>query len=179
MSPNIIFNFVLFQATWFGSVVGAGVYQLHWLAISAAVLVFAHAMTTPSRWTDLTNAGIAVFVGYTLDNVWVTLGFLSYPESHLAPYWLAILWFGFGLSINHSLKFFRDLKWLGAVIVGAFGPVTYLSAEQFGAVTVNHPFQLLWVTITWIFLFRGLTFYSMWHLGQNHFGYDQPESTID
>lgn len=167
MSSSIIINFLLFQITWFSCVLGAGAYQMDWLAISAAAAVCAHVMTTPSKWTDLTCAFAAVLVGYTLDNIWVFANILSYPESEHAPYWLAILWFGFGLSLNHSLRFFRDLNWLGAFIVGAFGPVTYFTAERFGAVAIQSPLQLLWVTATWILLFRALTFYSVWHLSQN------------
>lgn len=166
MTSNVIINFVLFQITWFSCVLGAGAYGLDWLAILAVAAVCAHVLTTPSKWTDLTCAFVALLIGYTLDNIWVMTNILSYPESNFAPYWLGILWFGFGLSLNHSLKFFRDLNWIGAVIVGAFGPVTYFTAERFGVVTIENPMQLVWVTITWIALFRGLTFYSLWHLRQ-------------
>ena len=171
MSSNVIINFVLFQITWFSCVLGAGAYGLDWLALLAVAGVLAHVLTTPSKLTDLSCAFIALLVGYTLDNIWVMTNILAYPENSFAPYWLGILWFGFGLSLNHSLKFFRDLNWLGAVIVGAFGPVTYFTAERFGVVNIVSPIQLLWVTMTWIVLFRGLTFYSAWHLSQN-----QPEA---
>ena len=167
MSSNVIINFILFQVTWFSCVLGAGAYGLDWLAVIAVAAVCAHVMTTPTRSTDLTCAFAALLVGYTLDNIWVMTNILAYPDSNFAPYWLGVLWFGFGLSLNHSLKFFRDLNWFGAIIVGAFGPVTYFTAETFGVVSIVNPLQLLWVTVTWIALFRALTFYSVWHLRQN------------
>ena len=86
---------------------------------------------------DFIIAGIALFVGLVIENMWVVMGILTYPDHALAPYWIAILWVGLGLTINHSMALFRDHTLIGSVVVGIAATVTYLAGQRFGAVEVG------------------------------------------
>ena len=152
-----ILNFVFFQALWFASVVAAGVYQLHWLAMLALVPMTVAAWLGPARRADFTLAAVAVIVGLLLDNLWVELRILDFAHASNAPYWIGFLWYGMALSVNHSLAWFRDQRWLGPLVVGIFAPVTYLAGERFGAVAVLNLELTVVVALAWMVLFVGLT----------------------
>ncbi len=157
MSSFVILNFVFFQALWFSSVVGAGGYGLHWLALGALVPLTIHTWFSPVRRLDFFIATLMLCVGMLLDNLWIQFGILAYPEASFAPYWIGLLWFGLGMTLNHSLAFFRDRGWLGALIVGAFAPVTYLTGQRFGAVAVVDLWSTAWISLSWFALFYGVS----------------------
>ena len=152
-----IVNAVLFQALWLSCVIGAGALGLHWLAILAFGLLSAALIWSPVRGSDLTVAAIALVAGLAADNLWAILGILDFSNSALAPYWIGLLWFGMGLTINHSLSWFRDRRYLGPVIVGCFAPVTYFSGERFGAVSVPAIEPMLLVSLSWVAIFYMLS----------------------
>lgn len=152
-----IINAVLFQALWLSCVIGAGALGLHWLAILAFALLSAALFWSPARGSDLTVAATALVAGLAADNLWAHLGILDFSNTSLAPYWIGLLWFGMGLTINHSLSWFRDRRYLGPLIVGCFAPVTYFSGERFGAVTVPAIEPMLLISLSWVAIFYMLS----------------------
>ncbi len=156
MSLTVILNFVFFQALWFSCVVGAGAYGWWWLAAASLLPISVLGWWSEHRNADFTIAAIALCVGLVIDNLWVLMGILTYPENSFAPYWIAILWVGLGLTINHSMALFRDHTLIGSLVVGAFAPVTYLAGERFGAVTVNELYLTPVISVAWF-----VAFYAM------------------
>ena len=156
----VILNFVCFQALWLSCVLGAGGYGLHWLAGMAVLPLLVLAWFSAYRQVDLVITGLAVAIGYLLDNVWVANGILSYPGIDHAPYWIGLLWLGLGLTINHSMRWFRDQAFWGALIVGAFAPVTYISGQGFGAVTIEQLPLTAFISVSWCILFYCLAHLS-------------------
>lgn len=157
MNTTTVLNFIFFQMLWFASVVGAGAYDLHWLACAALLPITVLAWRGSLSAADFALATVAVLVGMSLDNAWVQLGILAYPGYDYAPYWIGFLWYGLALTINHSMAFFRDQRWLGPIIVGLFAPVTYLTGERFGAVTVLDLGLTSLICVSWFVLFIVLT----------------------
>ncbi len=147
-------NFVVFQLLWAASVIGAGAYRLHFPVWVMLGVLTAAAWFSPHRTNDAKLAALALGMGLVIDNLWVWFGILSYPASTVAPYWIGALWFGLGLTVNHSLRFFRDRGWLGALIVGAVAPLTYLTGERFGAVVINSLPACMLISVSWVLLFR-------------------------
>ncbi len=162
MNTRFILNFVFFQLLWFSCVVGAGGYGLHWLALAAILPITLLTLTGVGRWQDFGIAAVALCVGVFLDNLWVRLDILAYPQSALAPYWIGILWYGLGLTVNHSLSWFRDRVLIGPLAVGIFAPVTYLTGARFGAVVVENLLLTGLISLSWVVLFYGLSRYSLW-----------------
>ena len=162
MSISVVLNFVCFQALWFSCVVGAGAYNLNWLAVASIAPIAAVIAFTKSRTADLAIAVLAVCIGMIIDNIWVSLGILSYPGYSFAPFWIGILWFGLGLTINHSMAMFRDRYIIGSLIVGAFAPVTYLTGQRFGAVVIEDLWLTPLICVTWFVVFLGLAKFALW-----------------
>ena len=140
---NKVLNFVLLQTLWFALVVGV-VYE-HILLGLGLFVVFAIWQLHPlnRKQTDIKLAITLAVMGFVLDSLWLQLGLISYemqwPYSFVAPLWIVMLWFAFGLTINHSLAWIFDYKIVGVIIGGLGGPMSYLAAEKFGAVTLNNP----------------------------------------
>ncbi len=164
MNIYVILNFVFFQFLWFSCVLGAGAYDLHWLAVGALVPIGVLTWYSETRSADIAVAVVALCMGLIIDNLWVNLGILSYPDYVFAPYWIAILWIGLGLTVNHSMSWFRDRLFIGPVVVGAFAPVTYLTGQRFGAVVVEELVLTAIISLSWLVLFYGLARFSMWML---------------
>ena len=174
MSIYNLLNLVFFQGVWFSSVLGAGVYGLHWLPFAALAALAVLAWRGPSRTADLQVAAVGTCVGLLIDNLWVALGLLVYPHNEFAPYWIALMWVGFGLTVNHSMAFLRDKTLIGAVVVGTLAPFSYLAAERLGAVTIAVPTLLFILAIAWFIVFYGLARYARWLLRASPKHQNQP-----
>ena len=147
---NKVINFVLLQLIWFTMVIGAA-YQHVWLGIGL-VIVFLVWQLHPShrKKNDLKIVITLALSGLLLDSLWLQLGLISYqvqwPFNFMAPLWILMLWIAFALTVNHSLAWVFKHKVAGFLFVAIGGPMTYLAAEQIGAVTLHQP-QLAFVLL--------------------------------
>jgi hypothetical protein len=157
-----ILNFFAFQILWLGCVYGGGSLELTWMPWISLVPLILDTLYKSSRALDLKLATTAALLGYGLETIWVKLAILKFGDSTLPPIWMGFLWFGFALTINHSMKFFRDLTIVGPLIVGLFGPLTYLAGQRLGAVTIENYYFLLLIIPCWIGLFQLLKMQSSW-----------------
>ena len=164
MKKFTVANLVLFQVLWLSCVWVAGGMGYEWAAVVAMVPLVILACLGPARTTDMAVALVAAGVGLLLDNIWVVMGLLSFTGYTLAPFWIGFLWFGVGLTLNHSMSWFRDRRVLGPIIVGLFGPITYFSGERLGAVEVERSLLLGLIALAWCALFVLLTHLSRWML---------------
>lgn len=145
---NKVLNFVLLQTLWFALVVGVA-YQHIWLGVGFFILFAAWQLHPVNRkQSDLKLALSLAALGSLLDSLWLQLDLISYqmhwPYSSVAPIWIVMLWFAFGLTINHSLAWIYDYKIAGVLMGAIGGPISYLAAQEFGAVTLNQP---LWAFV--------------------------------
>lgn len=164
MKKYTVANLILFQLLWLACVWVAGGLGYEWAAVAAMVPLVILACFGPARSTDLLVAFVAAAAGLLLDNVWVAIGLLTFTGYTLAPFWIGFLWFGVGLTLNHSMSWFRDRRLLGPLIVGLFGPITYFSGERLGAVEVERSLLLGLIAVSWCCLFAVLTQLSQWML---------------
>lgn len=155
-------NAACFQLLWLGCVVGAGRYGIHWLALLSALPVIVFSLRSEWRWHDLLLGFGCLAVGLALDTIWVRTGILDYGTVQLAPYWIVLLWVGVGLTLNHSLEPLARRPLLGALVAGAFAPISYLGGERVGAVIVPGISELAWVALAWFATFYGLFTLSRW-----------------
>lgn len=137
-------NVVGFQAVWLASVAGAGA-GLAWAGPLAA-LVFAAAMLA---WggrarEDLRLLTVALPLGIALDSAFAASGWLVYAEAWpwtgVAPAWIASLWVGFALTLNHSMARLRRWPLAAAALGLVGGPLAYWTAAgAFDAVSFGAP----------------------------------------
>ena len=156
-----LLNLVFFQVLWFACVVGTGGMGWAFAAPLALLPLIALSAFSPHRRLDWQIAAICVGFGMVIDNIWVAAGILAYDHGNYAPYWIGVLWLGLGLTINHSMSWFRDRRVLGPLIVGAFAPVTYFTGQRFDAVAVEATYSLVLISVSWALLFVVLS--SMAH----------------
>ena len=141
-------NVVGFQATWLASIAGAGA-GVAWAGPLAALIFVALMLAFGGRAReDLRMLAIALGLGVGFDSLFAASGWLVYaqpwPWTWAAPVWIASLWAGFALTLNHSMAFLRNRP-LAAALFGAIGgPLAYLSAARaFDAVAFGAP--MAWV----------------------------------
>lgn len=148
MNWHALGNALLFQVTWFAAVLWGTPAAL--VALIAVVVQIA-----PRRMlrADATLGAILAAIGLGLDTAWIHFGVLDYRGAAVAPLWIVMLWVAVGVSLNHSLGFLVRKPWLGALLVGPAGAVSYLAGAQFGAVIVPDPVLLSYVGIAWSALF--------------------------
>ena len=162
MSVQVVLNFVFFQMLWFSCVVGAGAYGMAWLAVGAVAPIAALTWFSRTRMADVLVATVALCAGLIIDNIWVAFGILSYPENTFAPFWIALLWVGLGLTVNHSMALFRDNTLIGSLVVGLAAPLTYLTGERFGAVTVGDIYLTPVISLAWFAVFFAMSKFALW-----------------
>lgn len=119
---------ILFQCLWLIAILG----QNEWL-IAAILLLISHFVFTSSRRHDWRVLPIAL-IGIVMDTLLTMLGVFEF--SHI-PYWLALLWAGFILSLGHSLRWLNHLPRLLLIPIGAIaGTLSYLAGWRLDAVVL-------------------------------------------
>lgn len=117
---------ILFQGLWFIAILG----QNEWLII-AMVLLLCHFIFTNSRSHDWRVLPIAL-IGIVMDTLLSMLGVFEFSHT---PYWLALIWIGFVLSLGHSLNWLSHLPRLLLIPIGAIaGTLSYLAGWRLHAV---------------------------------------------
>ena len=153
MKRETVTNAVLFQVLWFAAVIGTGLYDLWPLAVLASGILLFSVIRMPNWRADLRLASWLVPVGWLLDTLWVQSGIMVFDDRPYAPLWIALLWFGVALSVNHSLSLLRDYPLAGALGVGLFAPFSYLGGAKLGAVVIPETAPLVLVGMAWALLF--------------------------
>lgn len=141
---------LLFNLIWTVGVLGGNPFIV--LGISALIL---HFWLTPTRVEDLMILPLA-FIGIAVDLTLISVGVFSFDT---IPWWLAIIWFAFVLSFEHSLKFLRNLNWYFLVILGAAGGTwSYLAGWKLGAVELPLGWEItaIVVAVCWSVLLPAL-----------------------
>lgn len=129
-----LLNALLFQLGWFACVFGA---QRPWLLLIALGCLAAHFIwIAPWRAEWRLLAGVTLF-GSVLDSSLQQLGVFDFAgTSPLLPAWLALLWALFATTLRHSLAWTARPWWLGAVLGGLSGPLSYYAGARLAGVAL-------------------------------------------
>ncbi len=156
-------NFVLFQAIWFACILGAANSRMLSSWILFITFMYFQTCKINRHTNDLLFVTILLPLGIIIDSLWAFNGLIEYkvgyPSTSFSPYWIAILWITFALSLNHSLKWIFKYPKL-ALIFGMFGgPLSYLGAERLGAIVINHrSLTLSLLAISWLMVILMILF---------------------
>lgn len=155
---NRIVNFILFNALWPVCVIGAA-HGLAWPGLLLVAVFLAWQWHPRNRQAgDIGLVIVALSVGMFLDTLWVQMGLLSFaspgPWTSLAPIWIAALWIGFALALNHSLAWIKPRPWLAGAAFIVLSPFSYAVAARLGAVEWTAPaWQVIAATgLSWFLL---------------------------
>ncbi|MCG8517199.1 MAG: DUF2878 domain-containing protein [Pseudomonadales bacterium] len=150
---RLLTNFVLFQAGWLVCVIGTN----HLAVLVAVALVVLHLLLVSHRPAlELGYIALGTVAGSLLDGLWWQLGILQPATGALdaawIPLWLVLLWSLFLTTINHSLAWVADHRWLPWLLAPIAGPLAYWSASQLDAVRLQ-PMSLAFIALGWLLVF--------------------------
>jgi len=147
---------VLFQGVWFSAVLG-GAAGLAWPGVASAAAFLLLGWLWP-RYLPAMPAGAFLLwplLGFALDALPVTLGWIRYSGSEglpswMAPLWIAALWWSFVPLFPGALAWMRG-RMPVAIGFGAIGaPLSYLGGERLGALEMTERLPaLLWIALVW------------------------------
>lgn len=127
----IILNALSFQLVWW-----AGVLAGNQLILLSILLIVGHFLLSQSPRQDLQLMCLCAVVGMSVDTALTLFGVFVFADT---PYWLALLWFAFALSLRYSLVFFLRIHvFWQALFGGVFGTLSYIAGAEFGAVLLPY-----------------------------------------
>lgn len=135
-------NLGAFQATWLVTVFAAAEGRL-WPG--ASVLACSVAAQSARRLNvRLPGLGLlagTAAIGLCSDSALWRLGWISFPEHAQigwpVPVWMSVLWVNFATTLDESLAWAGKRPLLAAALGSVGGPLSYLSGEYVGALTVG------------------------------------------
>ena len=135
---NVLINAMLFNAVWIACVAGSAK-QLLWPALLSCGILAAYQLHPKNRHpNDLKLVVISIILGIIVDSIWVKLGYMDFtdkrPFDTFSPAWIIVLWVGFALTVNHSLKWLVAHPLLPALTGAIAAPITYFAGIKIGAV---------------------------------------------
>jgi hypothetical protein len=155
-----IVNALLFQAGWFGCVLGGNAIA----AASLLIILLIHAIffvNTSREWLVVFTFSLT---GILIDSALVYLGILQ-TSTVFAPLWLMCLWVILSITLCHSLSWLQYRLPLASVISAVAGPFSYWAGTQVVDVSLQpFPEALFILAAIWaallpagLFLARKLT----------------------
>ncbi len=144
-----IINLILFQASWL-----AAAFYTDYAEIIITIFISMHFALSHSRYADL-KLLILVIPGIIVDALHFYTGTFTTDDNSF-PVWLALLWFMFLVSFNHSLHWITDKKFYWISLLGGLGGASsYIGGIKTGALTTTMSMDLVTVILvcSWSLLF--------------------------
>jgi hypothetical protein len=159
LSSSKFVNALFLKAAWVACVVGGNSYGLS--VVFGMLCLNIYQRNIAADWPYAVGLGL---FGLLLDSGWIYFGVLDYGSSAslaiagvtLAPIWIVLLWVAVGLSLNHGLIFFVERPLVGALLVGASAPFSYIAGERFGAVVISSYENLAVLGLVWFVVYYSL-----------------------
>ena len=151
---KVIVNFVVFQAAWFATVLGAA-NGMPWVGpivvLAAAAL---HLRTTRLPQAEAWLLASAMALGLVIDSLVLATGWITYPNGEwipgLAPYWIIAMWALFATTLNVSMRWMRGRYVIAALFGAVGGPLSYYAGAKLGAmIFVDTPAAAAALALAW------------------------------
>jgi len=147
MTMTKVINFALFQVGWFACILSAAAGKPAIGAVIASLIIVWHIMQAHRPSREISLILIAMLIGAIWDSLLVWQSWLTYPSGVLlpntAPYWIIMLWALFASTLNLSLSWLKQNKWLSILLGAIAGPLAYYAGERLGAVDFLQPVHAL------------------------------------
>lgn len=146
MAKSNIINFVLFQISWLGCVLSGAAGQNLPALLITVFFVLIHRRFFAWRYADTRLIIAGLLVGLFLDSAYSAAGLMVYNAQTwppIAPWWILCLWVNFILTLNHSLSWMLERRWLAALLAGIGSPLSYYAGQKLGALNWQQPEMLV------------------------------------
>jgi hypothetical protein len=149
MLPLII-NFGLFQACWF-----LALFYQHQATWAMAVICTGLLLTHHNIKQQLTLVLACLPIGIVVEIVAIQGNLIRHVDDSV-PIWLGVLWVALILTFDSSLRKIITLpKRAGALVFGAFAPLSYIAGDKFGVFEIipsmyefYFVFSIIWLACT-------------------------------
>lgn len=168
----IIVNAILYQLIWFLCIL----YDNRG-ALLGLVLIGIHFVFSSRKREDFTLLILFLATGLIIDGTLHFTGFFTFTKTGWPiPFWLAVIWMGFSLTVNHSLQWLQERPILCSILGGIGGPLAYWAGVRLGAAgfTLPLPAALLLLSLIWAIIVP-LLFIKLNHLFVRHLIPHQPK----
>jgi len=152
-----LLNFILFQVVWFVCVIyqNPGLY----LAIPCIlVLLLTSSLAHGSLLADIKLIILLSLLALLIDGTLISTGVFILSSSAQPAYWLLVIWIGFSLTLNHSLKPIVKQPVIATISGAIFGPLAYHAGMVLGAIQFGLPayyiyplLAIIWCLLMWLF----------------------------
>lgn len=153
MAKTNVINFVLFQISWLVCVLSGAADTNLPAILMTVVFVLVHFRYFAWRYADFRLIIAGLLMGLVLDSFYSAAGLMAYNAQSLppiAPWWILCLWINFMLTLNHSLSWLLERRWLAALISAVGSPLSYYAGQKLGALYWLQPEMLIIVSaVTW------------------------------
>ena len=137
-----LFNLIGFQVCWWLCILGVR-FQFPFLGpVCMVVFLLIHCFGFRVEKSELKLILLVSLIGTLIDSMLAYSGIVEYEGTYsslewLAPLWITAMWAGFASTVNHSLAWLKERPFITITMGFIAGPVAYLTAEKFGAITMN------------------------------------------
>lgn len=136
---SVFINFLLFQAGWFATVLGAANGQPWMGPVVVLAIVALHLRAARRPAVEARLVAGAVLLGLAADSLLLATGWIAYPNGGwipgVAPYWIVSLWALFATTLNVSMRWLSGRAALAALFGAVGGPLSYLAGARLGAMS--------------------------------------------
>ncbi|WJG09606.1 DUF2878 domain-containing protein [Aliiglaciecola sp. LCG003] len=150
----MLINSILFNAAWLGCILLGNNFSylvLLWAAV--------HLFYSASLKSELFLLSAVTVLGVIIDTVFMHLGVFQFDNAvNIIPFWLAMIWLAFAMTVNGYLKPMQEYKILQYLVGAIFPPLSYFAGMKFGVVSFGYSSEqtLLILSITWACLLPSL-----------------------
>ena len=131
-----IANFVVFQAAWFGAVLGAAHQMPLWGTACVIAVIAWHLGISARPAQEAKLIGLACVIGFVVESAVAMQGHVTYPSGQpvawLAPYWMVALWGELAIALNVTMRWMKRRVWLAALFGALGGPAAFAAGVRLG-----------------------------------------------
>ena len=142
---SALVNFMLYEAAWFASILGAANGRPFLGVVVSLLVVGWHLRVSPHRGRELKLVFMTGVIGAAWESILTHQQWVHYESSHpeSVPIWILTLWLAFATTINQSLSWLKTHLWLSALLGMLGGPLAWLGGMHLGGLTLSDPFMSL------------------------------------
>jgi len=154
-----IFNIISFYIYWYLCILGPSK-DSYYIGPTIALIYFViHFIYVKNKTDDFKIFFMCGILGVLFESILYYSGFIEYKgllvdKFHIVPFWVIILWLGFGLTLLHSFKWILGKYTISSILGGLITPLIYLSAHNINSITLNYGLFYSYIILValWAFL---------------------------
>jgi len=151
----LIFNGIAFYIYWWLCFLGASKEEYFYGPIIGILYIIIHFIIIDNKFKEFKYILICMLFGFFVETLMLKFDFIFYKgilanKLDIAPFWIIILWMGFGTTVFHSFKWILGRYKLSVLLGSIFTPIAYMSADKIGAITFNYSLLISYLILSFI-----------------------------